>query len=649
MRLFLLAAALAVVTADLQTDTFSAYPGYAGGLAVGGKVTVTGEGVGPTYSWELTGIDTACSAGAGDSVVDGCGISVHEGESCDSPGNRLIISSDPWPVRYTADSGGAASGSAAVGAGDQNAVIKKVLIVHAQDGSRIACAQMIVDCCDTFTMTVSTGSHTNAAGDYAVLGMDPSTMRPTYSYTPEDSDSDTYYLYPLDAGSWVISTTHLSLSASSWLISSNGNNGESSGAWCPEYVTGWNRWEPESAPIDDGSVTGACYVPSAAPSAVPSAAPSAAPTLLPSASPSSGPTATPSAAPSAVPSAAPSAAPTPEPSAIPTSLPSVSPTSSPTPEPSAVPSAAPTPEPSAIPTSLPSASPTSSPSASPTSSPTSAPTGTPYWVARSSFIAAGDVSDITSGKRAQIKTLVASQVSSLGVSVSDVSVTVEAASVNIEVVVTLSSPSVADNAAGALSSGIFSSAPALAMALASSGVAGVDVVSVVPTVAEAAVPSGSSFILTAPSPPPPAPSPPLAPVAPPPSPLSPPPPSPPPSPPRPPPPPYSTPLCADLKSTKKCQKKQNKGVCTKKRIRRKCRSTCGYCSGSLDLGSSVVLTSTTPATPTAVCTCSVYQDGLLASAANPATTCVKVESSGSRICRPNYSVCPSDMTLCSGL
>jgi len=151
----------------VSLGSFSSYPGYTGSLtSVAGTVSVASSGVvSQVYSWDLTGVDTSCTDGAGDDVTNGCGVHVHSGTSCavaaDVGGHyysELIdsleasttedpdASADPWAdVVYVADSSGDAAGAAEVATGvTLPDLVGKAFVVHElASGGRIACG--IVD------------------------------------------------------------------------------------------------------------------------------------------------------------------------------------------------------------------------------------------------------------------------------------------------------------------------------------------------------------------------------------------------------------------------------------------------------------------------------------------------------------------------
>jgi len=150
---------------------FASYPGYTGNLSVAGTVNIASSGVvSQVLTWDLTGVDTDCTAGAGDDVANGCGIHVHGGSTCDvaaDVGGHFYSSnlgSDPWAdIAYVADNSGASMGAAEVVTGSTLAdQVGKAFVVHElTDGGRVACS--IVDEMATTTMEMATSSSAGMA------------------------------------------------------------------------------------------------------------------------------------------------------------------------------------------------------------------------------------------------------------------------------------------------------------------------------------------------------------------------------------------------------------------------------------------------------------------------------------------------------
>ena len=120
------------------------YLGYGGDLAVGGMVgPLTTAGTAQTFSYSLTGVDRKCETdGALSDKSNSCGIHIHSGTSClaDAAGHyydAATLSADPWAsVVYTSG-----VGTHEVITGLTAAQVEgKAMIIHNQDGARIACA-----------------------------------------------------------------------------------------------------------------------------------------------------------------------------------------------------------------------------------------------------------------------------------------------------------------------------------------------------------------------------------------------------------------------------------------------------------------------------------------------------------------------------
>lgn len=143
----------------LEVATFATYPEYTGGLEVAGTVTIAGaDGTDTTakqtLTWNLRGLDVACTAGAADNVQNGCGIHVHTGTSCDVANNvgghyysaalQAAGAADPWnPVVYVAAADGSAeesSGVEVVTGLSNGDIMGRVVVVHQlASGGRVAC------------------------------------------------------------------------------------------------------------------------------------------------------------------------------------------------------------------------------------------------------------------------------------------------------------------------------------------------------------------------------------------------------------------------------------------------------------------------------------------------------------------------------
>uniref|UniRef100_A0A7S0TD05 Superoxide dismutase copper/zinc binding domain-containing protein n=1 Tax=Chrysocystis fragilis TaxID=1411660 RepID=A0A7S0TD05_9STRA len=134
-----------------SVEGFVPYYNYEGNLTVSGYVTGTTMGTTQTLEYELSGLDPDCVSGAGD-AANSCGVHFHEGTDCVSDAGAHFyadtLSEDPWAtVAYTSvmsDGDYTASltdGSLMVETGLTAAeIVGRAFVVHAFDGSRIACA-----------------------------------------------------------------------------------------------------------------------------------------------------------------------------------------------------------------------------------------------------------------------------------------------------------------------------------------------------------------------------------------------------------------------------------------------------------------------------------------------------------------------------
>ena len=152
-----------MITTPLSASSFVPYFTYAGALAVAGTVYITTEGTTQTLTYTLTAVDPACGAGSG-AAANSCGIHIHSGTTCtENAGGHLYtagVSVDPWAtVSYTSEiytswpdaTTYSTSGSVTITTGaTAREILGHVLIVHAHDASRIACA-LIADSSPTQT------------------------------------------------------------------------------------------------------------------------------------------------------------------------------------------------------------------------------------------------------------------------------------------------------------------------------------------------------------------------------------------------------------------------------------------------------------------------------------------------------------------
>jgi len=134
------------VDAALAATPFVKYFSYTESLTVGGSVApMTTVGTTQSFTYALTGVDPACSSGAG-SAANSCGIHVHVGTSCTSDAGAHYytgsVTTDPWTsIAYTANADGTSTGTESVDTGGSSAdVAGRTMIIHGYDGGRIACA-----------------------------------------------------------------------------------------------------------------------------------------------------------------------------------------------------------------------------------------------------------------------------------------------------------------------------------------------------------------------------------------------------------------------------------------------------------------------------------------------------------------------------
>jgi len=131
----------------LTAGSFVPYYSYAGNLAVAGSVgPMTTAGTSQSFAYSIVGADPACADGRDPSTGNSCGIHIHAGTTCadDALGHYYtgVVTADPWvTVAYTSDAEGVAIGSLTVNTGGSSLEVEgRAMIIHAYDGSRIACA-----------------------------------------------------------------------------------------------------------------------------------------------------------------------------------------------------------------------------------------------------------------------------------------------------------------------------------------------------------------------------------------------------------------------------------------------------------------------------------------------------------------------------
>merc|ERR1711972_832222 len=134
-----------VATVPSIATGFVPYYTYTGNMAVSGTVgPMTTDGVTQSFAYSLEGVDPLCENGAG-TEGNSCGIHIHAGTTC--AGNALghyytgAVTSDPWTsVAYTS-MGSTTAGVVHVTTGGIGSDVQgRAMIIHAFDGSRIACA-----------------------------------------------------------------------------------------------------------------------------------------------------------------------------------------------------------------------------------------------------------------------------------------------------------------------------------------------------------------------------------------------------------------------------------------------------------------------------------------------------------------------------
>jgi Cu/Zn superoxide dismutase len=141
------------------------YPGYSGDYrSVAGFVVVEDTESGLKITGTLTGVEASVSGG----------IHIHEGVSCatsSDPGGHYYdgMSSDPWTTTYTSRSDSAASVSFTIddfSLGGDYPVAGRVIVVHASNGDRIGCGEMV----STTGKIVHMDEYPDYSGSYDVIG-----------------------------------------------------------------------------------------------------------------------------------------------------------------------------------------------------------------------------------------------------------------------------------------------------------------------------------------------------------------------------------------------------------------------------------------------------------------------------------------------
>eukprot|EP00928_Gymnodinium_smaydae_P003752 TRINITY_DN11327_c0_g2_i1.p1 TRINITY_DN11327_c0_g2~~TRINITY_DN11327_c0_g2_i1.p1 ORF type:complete len:360 (-),score=41.20 TRINITY_DN11327_c0_g2_i1:314-1330(-) len=167
--------------APLVTKAFTKYPTYSGALSVVGTVSIGFEEPSKlVLFFNLKGVDEACTSTFNSSKkANSCGIHVHEGKTCESAGghywSKNYSNSDPWAsVRYTYDGAkkSAIGENVHVSTGASlKDTVGRTIVVHDQNGTRIACALMeqLSPAGDLLTVS-SFSSYPGYAGSLVVQG-----------------------------------------------------------------------------------------------------------------------------------------------------------------------------------------------------------------------------------------------------------------------------------------------------------------------------------------------------------------------------------------------------------------------------------------------------------------------------------------------
>eukprot|EP00929_Paragymnodinium_shiwhaense_P057591 TRINITY_DN2882_c0_g1_i8.p1 TRINITY_DN2882_c0_g1~~TRINITY_DN2882_c0_g1_i8.p1 ORF type:complete len:699 (-),score=91.61 TRINITY_DN2882_c0_g1_i8:158-2254(-) len=131
---------------DLVAKELDLYPGSSTALDVQGRIKVTTQTYKQAIIYKLTGVDALCS-GVGHEAHYGCGIVIHEGDTCNNVGDifwdKAYEKKNPWKdVRYVA--GGwkrKAMGEKGVHTGwDLADLLGRTVVVYDYNGNPIACS-----------------------------------------------------------------------------------------------------------------------------------------------------------------------------------------------------------------------------------------------------------------------------------------------------------------------------------------------------------------------------------------------------------------------------------------------------------------------------------------------------------------------------
>lgn len=120
-----------------EVASLSTYPGYEGWMSVTGVVVVTETDLGISVSGTVNGLEPSVWGG----------LHIHEGTSCDvadDVGGHYYegMSEDPWTTTYDSDSIGTAMPMFDVADFTLDGaypVSGRAIVVHAEDGTRVAC------------------------------------------------------------------------------------------------------------------------------------------------------------------------------------------------------------------------------------------------------------------------------------------------------------------------------------------------------------------------------------------------------------------------------------------------------------------------------------------------------------------------------
>ena len=163
-------------SAQLTGSGFVAYFNYDGNLDVGGTIgPVTTVGTTQTIFYSLTGLDPMCQSGPS-TTPNSCGLHVHRERTCTADAGPHYftgtVTSDPWvSISYTSSADNTASSSIVINTGATSDEIEgRAFLVHAFDGSRIACVTLSAGGAATTYMAEAFVPYFNYAGPLEVAG-----------------------------------------------------------------------------------------------------------------------------------------------------------------------------------------------------------------------------------------------------------------------------------------------------------------------------------------------------------------------------------------------------------------------------------------------------------------------------------------------